>query len=109
VVFVYFVVNKHYPKIEEKIREKMIRAKTRRAQRNQLAVSSWQRAVIRTTDYKTASSKKSTPPPGISKFRFAYCILPTAICLLFALAVLARKSLLKRFVEHFSRLLADRL
>ncbi len=26
----------------------------------------------------TASSKKSTPPPGFSKFRFAYCLLPTS-------------------------------
>ena len=52
------------------------------AKRNQLAVSSWQLAAIRTTDYKTASSKKSTPLPGFSKFRFAYCILLTANCLL---------------------------
>jgi hypothetical protein len=49
-----------------------------------------QRAAIRTTDCKTASSKKSTPPRGFSKFRFAFCILLTAICLLFALAVLAQ-------------------
>ena len=41
-----------------------------------------QLAAIRTTDYKTASSKKSTPLPGFSKFRFAYCILLTANCLL---------------------------
>ncbi len=39
-----------------------------------------QRAAILTTDYKTASSKKSTPPRGFSKFRISYCILLTAIC-----------------------------
>jgi len=30
------------------------------------------------TNQTLASSKKSTPPPGFSKFRFAYCILPTS-------------------------------
>jgi hypothetical protein len=51
-----------------------------RSQRNQLAVSSWQLAAIRTTDYKTASSKKSTPPPGFlnSDLPTAYCYLPTS-------------------------------
>ncbi len=34
------------------------------------------------------SSKKSTPPPGFSKFRFSYCILPTAICLLVSVSAL---------------------
>ncbi len=37
-----------------------------------------QLAAIRTTDYKTAISKKSTPPHGFSKFRIAYCYLPTS-------------------------------
>ena len=41
-------------------------------------------------EYKTASSKKLTPPPGFSKFRFPCCILLTAICLLVSLGVLAR-------------------
>jgi len=44
-------------------------------------------------EYKTASSKKLTPPPGFSKFRFPCCILLTAICLLVSLGVLARHTI----------------
>ena len=36
-----------------------------------------------------ASSKKSTPPTEFSKFRYSWCILLTAICLLVSLCVLA--------------------
>ncbi len=80
--------------------------------RNQLAVSSWQQFGLQTdsrqravgtrqqeSKYKkavgknqtTASSKKSAPPHGFSKFRFAYCILLTAICLLVSLCVFAAR------------------
>jgi len=78
--------------------------------RNQLAVSSWQQFGLQIdsrqmaagtrqqeSKYKRAvgknqtpvTSKKLTPPPGFTKFRFAYCILLTAICLLVSLGVLA--------------------
>ncbi len=55
------------------------------AERKAKPAGSEQRAAIRSTDYKTASIKKSTPPPGFlnSDLPTAYCYLPTSfpLCL----------------------------
>jgi len=78
VTFVLFVVKNCLTTKDAKYTKEEIQKTPQRAKLNQFAVSSLQRAAIGTTDYKKASSKKPTPPPGLSKFRFAYCLLLSA-------------------------------